>query len=135
MSLERTTVMSISQCFLQRRRPFAISIVLSLADQPGLEHLPVTLAWLPQSHPSPKTSCIKVHDDETGNQDIHDQVGSCHKNMLLRSRSAREKRHNKLADHPLNGPNAGFQDQRPDLLLNWKETWDGPAHLIEHPNG
>ena len=38
----------------------AISLVLVFAYQTVLELLPITSAWLPQCHPSPKTSCVEV---------------------------------------------------------------------------
>ena len=79
------------------------------ADQTELEELSIPLAWIPQCHPSPKTSNVKVCDDGGGNQAIHDEGGDCCENMFLPSQFAGENRHDELAHQPLNAPNASLQ--------------------------
>ena len=79
-----------------------ILLVLCSANQSELEQLLITSAWLPQCHPSRKTTCVKIHYDDDGNQAIHDQVGCCSKNMFLPTHFAGEKGYDGLTH--LSGP-------------------------------
>ena len=59
----------------------AISWVLMAANHTALEQLPITSAWLPQCHPSPQTSCVKVHNDDSRNEAIHDEAGNLRQDL------------------------------------------------------
>ena len=86
-----------------------ISSSQSRANQSAFKQLPIASAWLPQCHPSPETACVKVHDDESWNQAIHDEAGNCREDMSIPSQLAGENGNEELAQHPLNGPSASFQ--------------------------
>ena len=52
----------------------------------------MTSAWFPQCYPFPKASCVEVHDDDSRNEAIHDEVGNCDDDLLLFSYFACEER-------------------------------------------